>query len=200
MSARVRKGLYQNVQLQTNNASKAADILSARFFRTVFFAHMNREWKCFRYCHLLNVIDLKSHFDKIKCPGTIRDLFHTFWILCEDESKERQETVGRESNYFYPQNLRTWRVSMSTCSRRKHRTKNSVDRTKGTDIRLRLLQGRISEQKGWCFLQQMRQWIPCALSVINNNQFAREGTEDWFQCKHSFIIYPYHYNLIWFPC
>lgn len=56
------------------------------------------------------MIDLKSHFDKIKYPGTIRDLFHTFWILCEDKSKERQETVERESNYFDPQNLGTWRA------------------------------------------------------------------------------------------
>lgn len=71
---------------------------------------MNIEWKCFRYCHLINVIDLKNHFDKIKYPGTIRDLFHTFWILCDDKSRERQETVERESNYFDPQNLRTWRA------------------------------------------------------------------------------------------
>jgi hypothetical protein len=53
------------------------------------------------------VIDLKSHFDKIKCPGTIRDLFHTFWILFEDKSREGQKTVERESNYFDPQILRT---------------------------------------------------------------------------------------------
>ena len=58
---------------------------------------MNRELKCFRYCHLLNVIDSESHFDKIKYPGTIRDLFHTFWILCEDKSREEQKTVERES-------------------------------------------------------------------------------------------------------
>jgi len=161
---------------------------------------MNREWKCCRYCHLLNVIDLKSHFDRIKYPGIIRDLFHTFWILCEDKSKETQEIVRRESNYFDPQNLRTWRVSVSTCPRRKHRKKKFHSSNKRTDIRLRLLQGRISEQKGWCFLQQMRQCILCVLSVINNNQFTREVTEDWFQCKHSFIISSYHYNLICFPC
>lgn len=32
MSTRVGTGLYQNFQLQTNNASKAVRILSARFF------------------------------------------------------------------------------------------------------------------------------------------------------------------------
>jgi len=39
------------------------------------------------------VIDLKSHFDKIKYPGTIRDLFHTFWILFEDKSREGRKML-----------------------------------------------------------------------------------------------------------
>ena len=123
------------------------------------------------------MIDLKSHFDKIKYPGTIRDLFHTFWIFCENKSRKGQENVERESNYFDPQNLRTWRDLLEfLCLAENTEQKNSFRRTNGTDTKLCLLQGRISGQKGWCFLQ-----LPCALSVINNKQFTREGTEVWFQ-------------------